>query len=147
MKRQDSFLTAAEGYESKCVTISDYYRITNHIEDDIGKNDVDPHILHQLYLALNRCRKYYSEEIPENIVTMNSELSILTEENDEKTIKIVYPEDVTKPENISVYSSLGLACLGRKEGSKISYYEDDVFKTAVIKKITFQPEKEKLYNL
>lgn len=134
-------------WENKSVTISDYSKIMNQIKDDLGKKHIAPHVLHHLYLSLSNTKKYFAEEIPNDVVTMNSEMILTSEEGKTSKIKLVYPEDVKSPEDISVYSSLGASCLGSKEKSMICYYDGARYNKAVIEKIIFQPEKEKLFYL
>ncbi|MFO7933629.1 MAG: hypothetical protein R6U78_06070 [Bacteroidales bacterium] len=133
--------------KNKFITFSDYNRIMNYIQHDLGNQVVPPHVLHSLYLFTSSSRKFYSTEIPENVVTMNSEV-ILRMENDRRLrIRIVYPENVLGPKDISIYDSIGLACLGATENSCIEYMDDNGKNVAMIEKIVFQPEKEKLYYL
>lgn len=134
-------------WENKSVTISDYSRIMNRIQDDLGKKHIAPHVLHHLYLSLSKARKYFSEEIPQDIVTMNSEIMLTMDDGKTSKMKLVYPEEAKNSEDISVYSSMGAACLGCKEKSMISYYDGTRNNKAVIEKIVFQPETEKLFYL
>ncbi len=133
--------------ENKSITLSDYGRLLNKIEEDIGKNDVSPQILHKLYMQLSTSKKFYSERIPDDIVTMNSEVTILINNYRERTIRIVFPQDITGPDDVSIYSSLGSACLGSSENSIVFYREGAVDYKARIKRIIFQPEKEKQFSL
>lgn len=131
----------------KFITFSDYNRIMNYIESDLGNQLVPPHVLHYLYLFTSSSRKFYSSEIPENVVTMNSEV-ILRLKNDQRLkIRIVYPENVLGSNDISIYDSIGLACLGATENSWIEYMDETGKQYAMIEKIIFQPEKEKLFYL
>ncbi|MFO7658463.1 MAG: GreA/GreB family elongation factor [Bacteroidales bacterium] len=142
-----AFEEAAVNWENKMITISDSNRILEHIKNDIGNINVLPDVLHHLYLLLSNSKKSLSENIPENIVTMNSQIRLLSDNKQQQTIKIVFPEDVSEPGDISVYSPLGVACLGSEEKSFICYYDGKGYTRVKIEKVIFQPEKEKLFYL
>ena len=130
------------------MTFLDYGRIIYLIQDNLGNATVSPDILHNLYLLASVSRKYFSHEVPYNIVTMNSEVILKFDDSQEQKIRIVYPEDIKTPQDKSLYSPIGSACLGATEGSYI-YFDDGSggSRRALIKKLVFQPEKEKLFYL
>jgi regulator of nucleoside diphosphate kinase len=145
--RQTYFYPSVTEMENKYITISDYTRIINHIQQDIGEKDIAPHILHYLYLSIAGSKKYFSEEIPEDVITMNSEFILMFNHKQQKKIRIVYPENVSAADDVSVYSSLGVACLGSREKDQISFYDGTRQYSAIVEKIVFQPEKEKQFYL
>ncbi|MFO7445147.1 MAG: hypothetical protein R6W90_02225 [Ignavibacteriaceae bacterium] len=134
-------------WESKIITISDYNRILEHIKNDIGNINVLPDVLHHLYLLLYYSKKYLSESVPDSVVTMNSKFELVIDNKSPQIFKIVFPEDVKEKGDISVYTSLGTACLGSTEDSYISYFDGTKFLNAHICRLVFQPEKEKLFYL
>lgn len=142
-----AFASSNPMWENKIITIYDYNRIQDHIKNDIGNVKVPPEVLHHLYLLLSNSKKSLSESIPENIVTMNSQIRFRSDNKQQQTIKIVFPEDVREPGDISVYSPLGVACLGSEEKSFICYYDGKGYTRVKIEKVIFQPEKEKLFYL
>ena len=140
-------MTCQNTFGKKSITVPDYGRIIYQIYDCLKENNVSPDILHQLYMITSESKKYFSNEVPNNIVTMNSEIILADIQKNERKIRIVYPEDIKSPDDISICSSLGAACLGAAEKSYIYYYDENGYQRALIKKILFQPEKEKLYHL
>ncbi|MBN2484972.1 MAG: GreA/GreB family elongation factor [Bacteroidales bacterium] len=132
---------------NKSITYPDYNRILGLIQADLGNTGVSPDALHHLFLIVSNSKKFKPTEVPGDVVTMNSEILVRMENKQEKTIKIVYPHDANTPEDISVYQPIGTACLGAMENSVVYYSDATGDHKAYIKKITFQPEKEKLYNL
>jgi len=134
-------------WRNKTITFPDYNRILDLIQGNLGNSKVAPDILHYLYLLASYSKKYFSEEVPDNIVTMNSEVILQYENMQEQTIRIVYPVDIKTQQDKSIYSPIGAACLGATENSYIYYYDEDRYNKAFVKKIIFQPEKEKLYYL
>ncbi|MBN2612834.1 MAG: GreA/GreB family elongation factor [Bacteroidales bacterium] len=146
-RHHSEFTEPAINWEDRIITISDYNRILDHIRNDIGNINVLPDVLHHLYLLLYYSKKFLSESVPENVITMNSKFELVSGKNKPQTYRIVFPEDVTESGNISVYTSLGVACLGSTVNSYISYSEEDKHINAHIARLVFQPEKEKLYYL
>ncbi|MCU4174036.1 GreA/GreB family elongation factor [Carboxylicivirga sp. N1Y90] len=131
----------------KAITDKDYFRIMNLVGEDIGKAHVLPESLHKLYLYAANSKKYKPQRIPQNYVTLNSEI-ILSNENDQKQlVKIVLPQNIYEKHDISVYSLLGLACIGAKEHDFIYVNYSGTKHKLLIEEIVFQPEKEKKFNL
>ncbi len=126
----------------KMITYSDYQRIVNHIMDDIGNLRVSPSCLHALYLVATQSKKYDSHDIPDNIITINSEVILVTDKLQKRQVKIVLPQDVNNQNDISVYHPLGVACLGAKEGYQFSVKESNKEQKFYVNKLVFQPEKE-----
>jgi hypothetical protein len=147
MSSENQKLYYSNAFGHKSITVPDYGRIIYHIHDCLKSSNVPPDILHQLYMITSESKKYFSNEVPATIVTMNSEIILADDQKNEFRVRIVYPEDKKEPGDISICSSLGTACLGASESSYIYYYDETGYKRALIKKILFQPEKEKLYNL
>jgi hypothetical protein len=131
----------------KSITFLDYRRIINCIQNDLGNISVSPGILHYLYLLVSVSKKYNSDKIPEYIVTMNSDVILQFENNQQQKIRIVYPGDIININDKSIYTSLGAACLGAYENSAVYFNDEYGNNKAYIKQIAFQPEKEKLFQL
>ena len=134
---------------NRSITFPDSGRILHHIQDSLhsSRSNPSPDVLHHLYLMASVGRKYDPNEIPENVVTMNSELILNLEHQNLQKIRIVYPEEITFSYDRSIYSPLGSACIGAKEKSYVFYEEEEGKTWAYIEKILFQPEKEKIFNL
>jgi hypothetical protein len=147
MRSEIQKMTCQNTFGKKSITVPDYGRITYHIHDCLKNTNVSPDILHQLYLITCESKKYFSNEVPNNIVTMNSEIILTDSNKNDRIIRIVYPEDMKSTGDISICSSLGTACLGAEEKSYIYYHDETGYHRALIKEILFQPEKEKQYNL
>jgi hypothetical protein len=147
MKENYANYTALMTRDKKSITLLDYGRILKQIQNDLDHDLVPPQILHHIYLMAATSKKYYSEKIPDNIVTLNSEILIVSDKSKKQKIKIVFPQDVINPGDVSIYSPIGAACLGSYEKSRICYFDGADFNKAIIEKVLFQPEKEKLFYL
>ena len=133
--------------KERAITVQDCSRLINQISDDIGNVHVSPKNLHDLYLLTSKSKKFGSNEISSDVVTLNSKVVLITESKIIRLIRIVLPNKIEHKNDISVYSPLGIACLGSREGDTVfvrNVGQDNGF---LIEKIIFQPEKEKLYNL
>jgi regulator of nucleoside diphosphate kinase len=143
------------GAAERNISSLDYLRLINQIYNDVGQSAIPAENLHQLYLVLETARKIKSEEIPDNIVTMNSDVAIrFIHSGITKTIRIVYPADCTIPEansvsenKITVYNPLAISMLGMKEQDICFSRKGEVDEPVLIDKILFQPEAHKIYNL
>jgi transcription elongation GreA/GreB family factor len=62
-------------------------------------------------------------------------------------VTIVLPGDIKNRNDVSVYSPIGLACLGAKEKDFVNIKFKNATQRLFIEKIVFQPEKEKLLYL
>ena len=132
---------------NKSITLLDYSRIIFCLQNDIGTVSVSPGILHYLYLLASLSKKYNSDKIPDYIVTMNSDVILQFENKQLQKIRIVYPGDIKNMNDKSIYTSLGAACLGANENSVVYFNDEYGYKKAFIKQLTFQPEREKLFQL
>lgn len=119
----------------KLITYADYFSLMNLIKNDVGKEEVSPKRLHHLFLALTFSIKYVSNDISENFVRMNSNVLITNSEQIKQQIRIVYPGEVKSNDDYSIYSLLGLACLGLREGEVLIYMDREKLKQVRIEKI------------
>lgn len=134
-------------WDKKAITHKDYGSIMNLVSADIGKAHVLPMSLHKLYLFAANSKKYESRKIPNNVVTLNSEVILANDDHQKKLVKIVLPQDISGKNDISVYSLLGLACIGTKENDFVYVQYQNSRQKLLVEKIIFQPEKEKVFYL
>lgn len=134
-------------WKEKSLTNRDYGRLQNRLTEDIGKAHVSPLGLHSLYLLAANSKKIDSNRIPDDVVTMNSEFILSNDIFQKQLVRIVFPEDIKGKHDISVYSAIGIACLGAKEKSYVVVKQNTSEQKLLIEKIVFQPEREKLFYL
>src|SRR3972149_7413586 len=89
-------------WKNRSITFLDCSRILDLIQADLGSSVVSPDILHYLYLLASHSKKYHSNEVPDDIVTMNSEVILQYVNTYDQTIRIVYPEDIKTPQDKSI---------------------------------------------
>lgn len=91
-----------------------------------------------------------SEEIPSDVVTMNSRVSVQELDTGEKSeITLVYPSDAdVNRRRISILAPVGAAILGLRVGDEIEWpLPSGKTRTYRIVSVLFQPEAEGRYDL
>jgi len=123
------------------ITINDYQRLLGLIEfaSLTGKM---PGIISNLYQGLVNAKMLPQTNISSDVVTMNSRIllkDILNEREAEVTI--TYPQDADNRERkISIFSSIGIALLGRKVGDVVSWTTPKGMGEFEILEVIYQPE-------
>ncbi|AJZ60232.1 hypothetical protein OI25_2741 [Paraburkholderia fungorum] len=93
--------------------------------------------------VLERAVIVESRDIPANVVTMNSQATLVDETSGEQmTWTVVYPPDADFAQGrLNVFSPVGLALLGAKRGERIRFTPPSgTEKVLKLEKILFQPE-------
>lgn len=103
----------------------------------------------QLQAELMRASIVNSDEVPSNVVTMNSTVVFKAGEGKEFSLKLVYPKDSDgSSEKISILAPVGSAMLGLKEGDSISWpVHGGATIDVTIIRIAEQPERDGNYAL
>lgn len=110
--------------------------------DSLGLDQISN--IDDLQSELDRADIVAPEEIPPNIVTMNSTVQFKVDSSDKEfSLTLVYPKDVDGSNSkISILAPVGSALLGLKEGDQISWPKPGGgFLLVHIIKIIFQPER------
>lgn len=103
-----------------------------------------------LEIELDRAKIVSDNEIPEDLVTMNSKIRFLNiQENKEMIITIVYPSDANFAEGkVSVLASLGSTMIGLRVNQEINWlFPDGKTKTLKILQVLYQPEANGHWHL
>ena len=135
------------GWRNKTITYTDYGRIVYRINEDLGKDHFAPNGLHSLYLLATNSKKHDSQSIPNDVVTINSEMILVSEKQEKRSIRIVFPQYIESMNDISVYSPLGVACLGARERDFVFVKQKDSVERYFIDKLVFQPERAGAFHL
>ncbi|MGH4124669.1 MAG: GreA/GreB family elongation factor [Clostridium sp.] len=127
------------------ITKSDKHKlleIINKYEDLKNKQN-----LKELEAEINRADVTSPEQLPSDVITMNTKVILLVGDTEEE-INLVYPNEADISKNkISVLSPIGTAILGYCEGSIIEWKVPDGTVQIEVKKVLFQPEAQDLYKL
>lgn len=118
----------------------DVLRIEKLIEKTPGLSKQVAH----LESELARAKLVKPQEIPADIVTMNSRVRFrITESGKEFEKTLVYPADLAKTENaISIFAPIGSALIGVRVGETIEWPMQTGAAHVEVVEIVYQPERE-----
>ncbi len=127
----------------------DFQRIKKCIGEAKAHRSINEFEIQRLVYELSRAKVVDPREIPDNLITMNSEVEISFLGNEHSiTLKIVYPEEADfKKGKISIFSPIANALLGHKLGDIIEWIVPAGGTTFKVDKIIYQPEASGHYNL
>jgi regulator of nucleoside diphosphate kinase len=130
------------------ITINDYQRLTGLIEFSSLKVKM-PEIVDRLCKEFNEAKMLPQERISNSVITMNSRVLLKDMSNGrEAEITITYPQDSDPRERkVSVFSSIGVALLGRQAGDVVSWKVPRGVGQFEIVEVTYQPEAVGHYYL
>ena len=111
-------------------------------------NEGEKH-LKELEDELARGKVVKSQDIPDNIITMNSKIHLLDLDTQEEMIyRLVFPDNADVAEGkISILAPIGTAMLGYKTGDIIEWKVPGGITKLEVKEILYQPESEGDYHL
>lgn len=120
----------------------------------IGKEREFNSVISKQYLKnleeeLTNAQIITSEEIPKDVITMNSKILLRDiDANEEMIYTLVYPAEANLAEDkISVLAPVGTAILGYREGDIIEWKVPDGIINLKVEKILYQPEAAGDYHL
>jgi len=125
------------------ITTSDYHRLSGLIEISRERNgDADREYLDQLEEELGRAELVSPKEIPADVITMRSKVS-LKDLKSGKTVmySLVFPSEANSNEgHISVLAPIGTALLGNRSGDVVEPRVPSGLRRLKVKEILYQPE-------
>ena len=94
---------------------------------------------------LRRTRAVPPEQVPEDVITMNSRFALIRrhvgEDEGAITYTLVYPEDESpRRGKLSVLSPMGMAVFGSRVGDDVSWISASGPEAARIERLLYQPE-------
>ncbi|ASZ49904.1 nucleoside diphosphate kinase regulator [Vibrio parahaemolyticus] len=97
----------------------------------------------ELEAELDRATILEPEEMPSNVVTMNSTVEFkFAGEERTMTKTLVYPSELKSSDDISIFAPVGSALIGLSVGQKLDWpMPNKQVKTIEIVDITYQPER------
>lgn len=107
--------------------------------------DLEP--LRALDRELDRAQAVRPEEIPPDVVTMNSKLRMTDlSSGEERIVTLVYPDQANDADRISILSALGTALLGYRVGDEIRWEMPAGSLHLRIEELLYQPEAAGNYS-
>jgi len=105
------------------LTVDDYARLRALVSSKVTSAFSDPTLLRELYQELTRARLVEPDEMPEDVITMNSTITLRDVKTERvETYTLVYPQraDIAN-HRLSVLSPAGAAILGHCRGDDIHW--------------------------
>ena len=134
--------TAAEQHRQIVITEFDLERLQELIEEMQDQPTRDNRYLDELSEELLRAEVVPPEEIPPQVITMNSRVRL--QDLDSKAdleYTLVFPAEANLDQGkISVLAPVGMAMIGYRVGDTISWKVPAGAKRLKVKKILYQPE-------
>lgn len=123
------------------ITKLDKEKLEQIIDEEIFTCVKEEKLFRNLEKELNKAILISPQDLPENIITMDSK-AIIQLDGEEMEISLVYPQDSDWESNkLSIFSPIGTALIGYKEGDTVEWELPNGEKTKIyIKKVLFQPE-------
>ena len=130
------------------ITTFDLERLSSLIDGVRATGPQKKTYLGQLEKELERARVVDPENIPGDVITMNSVVRIRDlESGEETTYTLVFPADARIEENrISVLSAIGTALIGYRVGDIIQWNVPSGLKRLKVEGILYQPEASGHYD-
>ncbi|PFG58141.1 regulator of nucleoside diphosphate kinase [Vibrio sp. ES.051] len=96
-----------------------------------------------LEAELDRATVLEPEQMPDNVVTMNSTVEFKFSGEDRTMTKtLVYPSELKSSDDISIFAPVGSALIGLSVGQKLEWpMPNNQVRTIEIVNITYQPER------
>ncbi len=124
------------------ITEEDAAKLRGMIEQRFAANDRDVENLTQLEAELDNAEIVEADQIPGDVITMNSE--VLLEDLDsgeKKTYRLVFPSQVGAVKNgISILAPIGTGLLGYSVGDTIEWKVPRGIRRFKVLNILYQPE-------
>jgi len=128
------------------VTESDYVRLLSLVRTFRRLHQCDTERLDELENELNRATIVDLNEVPADVVTMNSRVRIKDlSSGRELTYQIVFPKDADISQNrISVLAPIGTALLGYRTGASVEWRVPSGIRRLRILDVEYQPEAARM---
>lgn len=127
------------------LTWPDHARLTELVERHrFKKNGFDAEAFKRLAGELTRASLVASEDIPPNVVTMNSKIRVRDLDSaEELTFTLSWPDRANPGDGlINVLAPLGMALLGCRVGEEVEWPVPGGMRRLCVDEVLFQPEKE-----
>lgn len=104
------------------ITRDDHDKLSRLVSNRLAVNSTDHEYLESLESELDRAEIVDSEDLPADVVAMNTEVTVQDlDTGDTKVYRLVYPSQTTTQNAISVLAPIGTAMLGYRVGDAIKW--------------------------
>ncbi|MCE5197595.1 MAG: nucleoside diphosphate kinase regulator [Armatimonadota bacterium] len=132
-----------------CITENDARRLRELINNPGALEHRAPECLESLKYELARAQVVAPEEIPPDVVTMNSTVHLVDmKTGEDETYTLVFPADADISQGrISVLAPIGTAILGYRAGDIFAWIVPEGERHLQVKEVIYQPEASGNYHL
>ncbi len=121
------------------ITEEDMKKLKKLVDGEIDDVKNKPHVL-ELDNELKRAEIVDENQLPYDVITMNSRVLLLLD-GAEETVSLVYPQEADMSQNkISILSPIGTAIIGFREGDVVEWAVPSGVTRIDICKVLYQPE-------
>lgn len=121
------------------MTKADIQKLKKLVDDEMDNPQDKQHVL-DLNMELMRAEIVPVDQLPGDVITMNSEVLLRVDGTEEK-VSLVYPHEANVAENrISVLSPIGTAILGYREQDRFTWSVPSGTAQVEVIKVIYQPE-------
>ena len=121
------------------ITEEDMKKLKKLVDGEIDDVKNKPHVL-ELDNELKRAEIVDENQLPYDVITMNSRVLLLLD-GAEETVSLVYPQEADMSQNkISILSPIGTAIIGFREGDVVEWAVPSGVTRIDIRKVLYQPE-------
>jgi regulator of nucleoside diphosphate kinase len=131
------------------ITESDRRSLEALLSSEFAKVIGPPLRFDELRAELQRAQIVSPDEVPNDVVTMNSQVVLRDLDTDEReTFTLVFPTEADIAEGrLSILAPIGTAILGERVGDEIRWRVPDGWRRLTIEEIVQHPEREKALHL
>jgi regulator of nucleoside diphosphate kinase len=131
------------------ITQTDLKRLCDVVATELELNDGSDRRLTDLIAELERAEAVLSDEIPNDVVTMNSTVVLRDVDTGEtETYTLVYPNHANIARNrLSVLAPVGTAILGYRVGDVVRWRVPSGLRRLRVEEVLFQPERVGAFHL
>jgi len=131
------------------ITQTDLQRLCRVVAAELELSTGDNRHLNELIAEMERAEIVLSDEIPDDVVTMNSTVVLRDIDTDEtETYTLVYPNHADIARNrLSVLAPVGTAILGYQVGDVIRWRVPSGVRRLRVEDVIFQPERVGAFHL
>ena len=131
------------------ITNSDRRRLEHLLASEFTEAILPKSYLTDLRTELQRAKIVDSEEVPSDVITMDSTVRLRDLDTDEvETYTLVYPNQANIAENkLSILAPIGTAILGYRLGDVIRWRVPSGKRRLRVEEVVYQPERARVLQL
>ena len=123
------------------VTKPDFERLRQFVQRRDERRSADFGYLDSLEEELDRAEIVEPDELPRDVITMNSEVRLRDlDSGDEAVYKLIFPTQTPTRNSVSILAPIGTALLGYRVGDVIEWRVPKGIRRLEVLEILYQPE-------